>query len=201
MADELQALLDRIHDEGVKKADDERDRILADAREEAARIVEDAKTQASQTTTQAQQEAAMLLEKGKESLRQAGRDTLLSLREQLQERMSAVAAACAGEGLTADAMGEIIVALAKSFLDSGGDAARVEVLLSDKQKGDLQNALLAKLGDSLRAQPELKPMPNIDGGFVLRVAGSDIVYDFSDEALAETLCAFLNPKLAELIAG
>jgi hypothetical protein len=35
----------------------------------------------------------------------------------------------------------------------------------------------------------------------LQVKGEDVFYDFSDEALAEALTVFVNPHLAEIIAG
>ena len=31
--------------------------------------------------------------------------------------------------------------------------------------------------------------------------GADVVYDFSDQALAEALATFLNPKLAAVVRG
>ena len=50
MADDLQSLLDRINSEGVKKAEAERDAIIAAAKLEAEKIVGAAREEAAAAT-------------------------------------------------------------------------------------------------------------------------------------------------------
>ena len=76
MADELQALLDKINDEGIKKAEQQQQAILEQARQEAARIIARAKEQADTLTANAENNAALLTQKGEEALRQAARDKI-----------------------------------------------------------------------------------------------------------------------------
>jgi V/A-type H+-transporting ATPase subunit E len=201
MADELQALLERIQSEGLKKADGEREEILAAARRDAEALLAEAKSQAKQITDQATRDAALTENKGKEALQQAARDTMLSLREQLQKCLKTVVGACAREGLTPEAMSTLIVELAQAYLKSDNASASLEVLLNPAQLEQLQAGLMSRLGEQLRSQAELKPVAEIEGGFRLSFSGEDVNYDFTDEALAETLCEFLNPKLAELVRG
>lgn len=46
MAEDLQGLLNKIHTDGIQKAEEEKAAIIADAKKEAAKIIADAKAQA-----------------------------------------------------------------------------------------------------------------------------------------------------------
>lgn len=199
MADELQALLDRINEEGLKKAEAERDDIVRAAREEARRLVEAAKAEAEELVTTARQEAELLRHKGEESLRQAARDVLLSLRAELETRVVAVARALTQTTLDAERTGALIADLVRWFVQEDGDEASFVAHVNPEQMEAVRAALASGLSEDLRQRVELAPVPGLQGGFRLEISGSDIVYDCSDEALAEALATFLNPKLAKIM--
>jgi V/A-type H+-transporting ATPase subunit E len=201
MADELQALLEKINEEGLKKADAEREAIVAKANKEATRIVEEAAAERKRMLEEARREAETLRVKGEESLRQAARDLLLSLREQLEQRLKAVAADTVREALTPDQVAGILKDMVGSFLSDAGDDSGAEVQVGAEQEEQIRNHLMSHLADDLRSRVELTPVRGISGGFRIQVNGEDVVYDFSDDALAEALTAFVNPRLAEILAG
>lgn len=201
MADELQALLDRITEEGLKKADAERRVIVEKAQSEAEQIVASAREQADSMVEEAKREAAVLHTKGEEALRQAARDVMLSLRRRLEERVSAVAKALVQEALPPERMAELLGELISSFVSQGGVEDRVEVLLNDEQCSQVESALKARLGSSFKDRCELSPVPSLSGGFRLQLGASDVEYDFSDESLAEALAAFVSPRLAAIVLG
>ena len=94
MTEELQALLDRINEKGIEEADKEKERIIEEANAKARQIVEDAKTEANRIVEEAQKEAQLSEDKGREQLKQAARDIMLSLRETLQTSMTKVMKEC-----------------------------------------------------------------------------------------------------------
>lgn len=198
MADELQALLDRIHQDGVQKAAAEREKLLAEARAEADRITQEARQQAAAAVAAARREAETSVRKGQEALRQAARDTLLSLRQQLQERLRGVVRAGVGEALTPEALAPLLARLVEGLL-TRGEAAAIEVLVDGAAAERLQAGFLRALAADLRQRAAVVPVAGLGGGFKLVFDKQDVVYDFSDTALAEALCTFLNPKLAELV--
>jgi V/A-type H+-transporting ATPase subunit E len=201
MADEVQALLERINDEGLKKADQERERLLGEAREEAKRLVADAKSEADRLRTAAEQEAELTREKGRQSLQQASRDVLLSLRKQLEERLRGVCSACVSEALSAERLGEIIAGAVRAYMEQGGKVDQLKVLIPAEQASALEGSVMSALGADLKANTELVPVAGTAAGFRLNFNGEDMAYDFSDEALAEALCVFLSPRLAELVTS
>ncbi|NOY80868.1 MAG: hypothetical protein GXP31_07660 [Kiritimatiellaeota bacterium] len=201
MSDDLQSLLDRINREGLERAEAEKKRILDEARTEALRIVEEARTESERLIEQARQEAANLKERGSEALRQAARNTLLSLRSQLQKRLFNVVRACVGEAMTAELMAELIREMTAAYAKQGFKIDRLSVLLPEERLEALRDGLLARLGEDLRNRTDLQPQAGRHGGFQLSFNGQDVVYDFTDDALAEVLCAYLNPALAELVVA
>ncbi len=199
MADELQALLNKINEQGVAKAEDERNRILADATKEAELLRKQAREQAAALVDEARREAELLTEKGRQALRQAARDTILSLREALQSRMVDVARATLGAvaegGQLADIIGEAIAA----YLKHGGKAESITVLVPEKNARLVEEHLLQALGEDLRKNVEIAPVKGLGGGFKISFDKDDVVYDFSDVALADAFCHFVNPRLAEIV--
>lgn len=199
MADDLQALLDRIQSEGVREAETERDRILEEARNEAERMRSEARSEADKIRSDAQSEAELLQQKGEESLRQAARDTLLSLRQQLEERMRRIAKAAAGKALGENEIASLVAELASQSAKAPDQEAKVQVFLPEDKTEAVQKGLMKQLREDLEREPELKPVPSLEGGFQVRFEGEDVVYDFSDEALAEVLTQYLNPRLAAIL--
>jgi len=196
---ELQALLDRINEEGIKKAEVERQQRLEAAAAESARLIADAEATAAKLVAEAQREAEALLSKGQASLQQAARDVLLSLRKQLQQRLQLIVKADVKAAMSSSALATILQAAICEFIRSHGTSETLTALISAEQATALEKSVLAGLAADVGAQSELAPVAGLTG-FKLEVKGADVQYDFSDAALAEALAAFLNPKLAAMLA-
>jgi len=200
MADELQGLLNRIQKEGLDQAETKREEILHDAKAEAKALLAKAKSEAEHLIATARQEAALLREKGEQSLKQAARDVLLSLRDQLEVRVVEVARSLAAENSTAATMAEIIAAMAASYL-AGEQSGKLEIQLAPAQADALRAALAKRLGEDLAKRCEIAPVASVSGGFRLVFSGQDVTYDFTDASLAETMASFLTPRLAATVLG
>lgn len=199
MADELQSLLDRIQSEGLRKAEGERERILAEAKTAAQKTLDQARDEAARLVADAQREADALTGKGREALRQAARDTLLSLRTQLQERLRRIVSVAVNDHFQGEMLASILEIICKAYVSHGSTIERLDVLVHEKERWTLEKVFLTRLSADLRTRVNIAPRPDINNGFKLIFNGGDLVYDFTDEALTETLCTFLSPKLAELL--
>ncbi len=198
MTEELQSLLERINQDGVGKAEAERERIVGEAEKEAEKIVNNARSEAEKIIENARDEADLLVRKGEESLRQAGRDTLLSLREQLQKRLAAVVKVCLAADSDPEAFARTLTeTIAEQLKDN--TISEVEVEISEKDQKVMNDHIFNALGRDLQKHTTLTPLPTIESGFRLRFNDSDVIYDFSDTALTDTLTTFLGPRLARII--
>ena len=200
MADELQALLDRISEEEIKKAEAQCEKILSAAKTEAAEIVASAKSEAEAQKAAAQKESEMLLEKGKESLRQASRDLLISLRSELEKRVTRTVENLMSATMSGPALAELIAKVIVGFKKSDGSVDDLKILLSADEFATLENQVKAALAEDIKQHCELAPLPGITGGFKVVFKENGIVYDFTDKSLAESICGSVTPKLAAILS-
>ena len=202
MAEELQGLLDKIQTEGIEKAESEKSRIIAEAKAEAARIVGEAKKQAEEIVKKASEEAEVSEAKGSAAIRQAARDVVIALRADIENRLRKLTADCVGQAMTPELMGQIILEMVKAYREKNptGDAT-VELLLAPKDADRLAALLKGSLLAGLRTNPEISVGSDFASGLQIGFKGSDVFLDFSDDALADVICAFVGPKLAAAIKG
>ena len=90
MAEELQSLLDRIQAEGVDKAKAEAARIVEEAERKAADVVAEAGRKAADLRAKAEEEARVLQARSEQSLRQAARDVVLEVGENVRQTLERV---------------------------------------------------------------------------------------------------------------
>jgi len=200
MAEDLQGLLNRIHSEGVKKAEDEKAKIIADAKAEAERIVSDAQAAAQEFQKKAEQAAASSEARAKSAIQQASRDVVIALKSELLAKLKAVVKDSLGQALTPAVLGNIVVELVKAHREKKpvGEVG-VEILLAKKDVEELEKIVKGGLLASLQAKPFISIGHGLGSGLKLGFTGSDVYFDLSDEALSAIICEFVGPKLAALI--
>lgn len=198
MAEELQSLLEKINEEGVKKADAAREEIIATAKKKAEQIIADAKKKAQDLQKNAEADAKRNEERAADTIRQVARDIILALKDELQNRLKTVAKECIGEAMTPELMGKLILEMEKSFLD-GKKGEGVEVLLGKKDLASMTKLLKGALGKNLKADPEVSLGRDFTAGLKIGLKGNDLFFDFSDDALAEMICMYVGPRLAAIL--
>lgn len=199
MADELQALLDKIKSEGVKKAEQQRDEILDQAQKDADKLIADAREQATKIIADATAEAGVLTQKGEEALRQAARDILLTLRQELQQKVQNTVSSLVKETFDGEQLAVVIATIVTSFIEKNGENDDITVLVNQSQLDTLEGAVKAKLAENLRQHCTLAPAPGLAAGFKIVFNQNDVMYDFSDQALAEAVATYVGPKIASIL--
>ena len=199
MADELQALLDRIDRDGIQRGEAEKEKIISSAKDEAASILAEAKEKAAKMVADATAENERMRQKSEEALRQSGRQLLLEVRNELQSRVQGAVSNLLKAELQPGAVAEIIAKLCENYLRSQGNEDNLAVLVPSDQLDVLSAAVKAKLAENLRERVSLAPSKALANGFKLSFTGSDVVYDFSEEALTEAIAAHLSPSLGAIL--
>ena len=201
MAEDVQGLLEKIHNDGIAKAQQERETIIAEARKEAARIVADAKTQAEELTRKAQTEVQAGQAKADAAIRQAARDAVIALKADLQNKLKTAVRSCIGEAMTPDVMKQIILKMAEAYGKDADAASSLEILLPKKEQDQAEAFLKARLLAELKAEPSIRLTNEFHSGLQISFRDSEVYFDFSDDALADVLCRFVGPKLTAVIKG
>lgn len=201
MAEELQNLLDKIHNEGIKKAEAERDAMLADARKQTEELVCKAREEADAVRKQAELDREALEKRAESAIRQAARDIILALKEELKRRLAAIVKNNVDGALTPEFMakliGEIVSGVKRDPERASG--AAINIMVAPAHLTELEKALRASLAADLAASTELFPNQAAGHGFKISTSGNQVFFDFSDAALTEMISAYAGSRVGAII--
>jgi V/A-type H+-transporting ATPase subunit E len=194
MAEELKHLIKQIQKEGVEKANTEADSIISKAKEKAAKIVAEAESKAQETVKKAEIESAAFAERSAKTLQQAARDLLITVGQGCESVVTNTLGKEVDAALSGDALNKLI----SDIVLQGEGAAAVAVSESDVAG---LTALCSDLAKKSGKAVDLSSSSEILSGFKITFEGNNASLDYTGEAIAEALAAFLRPELAKTVSG
>lgn len=194
---QLKELIERINTEGIQNAEQKAREIIHEAERQAGEILARAQKEAGAIVGKAKSEAAGFEASGREALKQAGRDLVLAVQQQLTGLFNGIVARETRGALTAKVVEEAVVSLVHSWSEKG--LTNGQVLLSADQGERLQKALLARLAAEVRNGLRIELLPGISAGFRLVEKEGAAYYDFTDQGISEFLVSYLSPRLSEIM--
>ncbi len=186
----LDALLSKIRSEGVETAKAEADAIVAKAKAEADAIVAKAKADADAQLAQAKMESERLAKGAEATIRQAARDVVLKLE---QDITALVVKTLGGEVDAALKPGGVVEKLAVDAVVNYLREGTVAVVAQE----DLVKPLKAKL--AAQKQVTVVTDPQMGTGFCVQLDGGRVEHDFTGDAVTDALAKLLRPQLAKLL--
>ncbi len=199
MAAELQPLLEQIRKEGVEKAEAQAAEILAQAKTKAAQIVRDAESKAKELVSRAQADAEVYTERSTATLEQAARDLLITVGQGIENIIADIIAESVDSALKIEVLEQMMIKMAQSCAENRGET-RIELLIGQKDQDDLVKFFAQKYREKMVHGIELHVDNEILKGFRVSFADDHVYLDFTSEAIADALTAFLRPKLAEIVS-
>jgi V/A-type H+-transporting ATPase subunit E len=198
MAEELQPLLEQIRKEGVEKAQKEAAELLAQAKEKAAQVVREAETKAKELVVKAEADAEIYTQRSTATLEQAARDLLITVGQGIEHIISELVAESTKEALKIEVLEQMMVKMAEACAASHGET-RIELMISEADQKQLVKFFVDKYREKMIRGIELHTDKEILKGFKVSFADDHVYLDFTQEAIAESLTAFLRPQLAEIV--
>ncbi|MBP7264164.1 MAG: V-type ATP synthase subunit E [Spirochaetia bacterium] len=195
----VQELLDRIKHDGLESAEAEAGKIRAEAQAQAKGIVDAAKAEAKALVDAAKADAARAEEAGRAALAQASRDLVLAFRADIDKLLSSIVRTDTEKAMGADALARIIPTIVEQWAKDGRDD--LSVLLPESDLAPVEAQLRSRLSDKLRSGVELKPIKGAKAGFRIGEKNGAAYYDFSADAVADMLSAYLNTRLAAIMSS
>ncbi|WP_434054255.1 MAG: hypothetical protein RDA78_04990 [Roseibium sp.] len=213
----VQALIDRLKSEGVSAGQSEGDEILSKARAKADEIVSDAQKRAEAMLAEARAEAAKEKAATEDGLKVAARDLVLSLRNELGDRIQQEAGRLVGTTLGDEQFLEkLILAMAGNAKDNASvvDSEPMEIVLPEKvvtfeelkqspeavEPGTLTHFVIALAGETLRDGVTFSTAPGFDG-IKVKLTDRNVSIDLTEEAIATLLKRHLQPRLRAVMEG
>ncbi|TCK04920.1 ATPase [Marinobacterium mangrovicola] len=211
----VEALIDRLRQQGVDKGQEEAAQLIAEAQHRADWLIEQAEQEAKQIRDKAMADAERLRKGGEDALKIAARDVQLLLREALGRVFADRVRILVSEQLDdAEFMQSLLREVVCAVRDNAElDSKSVEVLLPAQfvgidelrrnpnayREGKLSNFVQQLLAEQLREGVSFDI--GDQRGLVLRFEGEDAEMDLSDRALSELLLRHLQPRFRALLEG
>jgi len=199
MSENLKDLLEKINQEGIKSAEEKARIIESKAENDAKKFLEDARKLANNIIQEASSNAQRLKATAEASLKQASRDMILSLKEEIRKILNKIVALEISKAMSGDQTGRILADLIGRYIDKNGQPDDVKVLVNKVDLEKIKDDFMSKLKDKVASGVEFRPSANINAGFSISFDKGKSYFDFSDEGLLDALSVYLNPELAKLI--
>jgi len=194
---QVQELIDKIKKDGVNAASQEASKIKTEAETEAKRIVESARREAENIISRGKQDAERSEKAGIAALEQASRNLVLAFKDEIQALLNKIISEHVSSHYNEDVLKTALPELLKSWAAKGGDD--LAVILPEDELSKFRSFFSEKLTGELWKGIELKSNRRLSSGFRISNKEGSVYYDFSAEAVAGLLSAYLNPKLAEIL--
>lgn len=196
MAEEIKELIRKINEEGIKAAEDKAREIVGLAEKKAGGLIEQAKKDAARILSEAHDKLTKMEEKEKTLLVQAGRDLLLTLKEEINALLGALIRQELRQSLSHE---DLVKIIGEAIKIHGAGVKDIIVGLSPSEAQALEKSFLAKLKEAVKKNITLRPQGEISAGFTISFDSGRSQFDFSDKALAEYIGTYLKPKLKKIL--
>lgn len=197
MAEELKGLIEKINEEGVKAAEEKARHIEEAARKRADEIMRKAEKEAERLIADGKERIARVEESANSSLKQAGRDLLLSLRREINSMLEKLIVSHVRKALTPDELARIIKELVKHHKTK--EKGEVVISLKKEDIEKLEKGFFDEMREDIKKGIVIKPSDEIKGGFIISYDSGRSYYDFTDKALADYISSYLKPNLSNIL--
>ena len=205
----VQELIDRLHEEGVAKGQEQADAVVAAARQQAMETLDKAKAEAEQILASARAEAEQTRRSGEEAIRLAGRDTIHKLTEELRDDFERKLRGLIGHSLAdTEFLKQLILEVARRSLPED-EGSRKVLLLSDRESAggerdvvddEVLNDFVRSLTGSAVADGLTIDVSESDvPGVRVQIVGSDLEIDLTTETLTHVLLKHLSPRFRGIL--
>ncbi len=199
MAEELQHLIDRIQREAIEKSEMEATQIVARAKTQAATLVKNAEAQAKAILEQAERDSQVFVQRGQKTLEQAARDLLITVGQGIEKILDEIVSEATKQALDTDTLKEMMLPLAQAYAKEEGPRNRIALLVGEQDQKEIIAFFAEAYRQKLIGGVDIRADNNIFKGFKVRMVDQHVEHQFTDEAIAEALCNFLRPHMAEIV--
>lgn len=194
----VQELLEKIKRDGIEQAEAETAKLQSEAEAKREAIIAAAEKEAKAILARAKSDVARMEEAGKAALLQASRDLVLAFRGEIEKILAAIALKEVNASFNAETIKKVLPTIIEGWAKNSQD--QLSILLPDNDLKELDSFFKDRLSAFLKKGLELKPLKDTKSGFRIIEKDGKAYYDFSAEAIAEMLGAYLNTSLAAIVS-
>jgi len=214
----VEALLERLKNEGVVAGQEKAESIVNNAQKRAEWIIETAELEAKEILEQARKEERAIKSAGVDALQLAARDAFLKLRDTLLGSFSDEVMRVVGEQMIDKSFTEqLILELVGAVRDKSGIDSSEKIVISlpenvigieelrnnpeELKQGTLSHYTASIAANLLREGVSFDVSDEIKAGLSVRLVNESMVIDFTDETVSALLLEHIQPRFRALLQG
>ncbi len=203
MADKLQELTDKIYQEGIDKAKQEAEKIVADAKQKAEKILQDARKQEEEIVEKAHKDADDLRENVQSEVKLSAKQAIASLKQRITEliRTKILDEPIDEVIKDKDFLKKIIEKLIRNWNPTGNEPIDISLLLPREDERQLAKYFASKGAKELNNGLEIQIDDKLQNGFKIGPKDGNYIISFTDKDFEEFFKAFLRPRMIRLLYG
>jgi V/A-type H+-transporting ATPase subunit E len=188
----LEAIVSRLKDKGIQAGEEEKAKILEEAKTQAEEILNEAKLQKEEILKGAEQEAVQMQNNANAALAQAARDLTEATKIGILDHMKTVfAKECKSIFKQDEYLKELLSATVASI------EGKKEIKVSPEKLEAMEAYILQQ---SMKEEVEIKPLEGNDAKIVVRSADNKgVQFVLSSEDVEEAMFSLLNQELTNRI--
>lgn len=201
MENKLQELTQKLYNEGVEKANEEADKILAEAKSEADKLKQDAEKDAQKIIADAEQKSVEIKKSLDAELNLAAKQTIRTVKQKITDMIVSKVIDEPVKKAFDDVkfVKEIIETVVKNWNPQKNETIDLSVLLPADLEKEFAKFFTAKSGKELNANLELSFSDTIKGGFKVGPADGSYKISFSEEDFENFFKSYLRPRTIEML--
>lgn len=212
----IEALIEKLRQEGIDKGQSEADQILRDAEKHANLLLHQAREEADAMLVKAKREVTQKQQAGEDALKMSARDLLLDVKEGLAHSFNDQVERLIKQQMdNPEFMQRMILELVgRTSKDAGLEQAeKVDLLLPEsfigleelrKNADEYKTGRLSQFVQSLSVDSLRKGVSfnsHSGSGIRVRLVGKEVEVDLTDSAVAKLLLRHLQPRFRALLEG
>lgn len=181
MENKLDVLTKKLYEEGIDKANQESERMMAQAKEKAAQLIAEAEARAQEIKTAAEAEARNLQKKAESEMALSARQAMTALKQSITHLIAGKVAREMAEAEFKEEtfVQELLVEIVKKWDVASGNL-NLELILPQAEKEKFEKFVAGRYKELLDKGLEVK-VGSADGAFVIQPKGGGYQVAFSEE--------------------
>lgn len=199
MQNKLQELTGKIYNEGVQKAKDEAQRIIATANEQAAAIIASAQKEAEKSLQTATKDAEEQKRNLQSEVKMATSQALSALKQQMAEvvTMQVIKPSVKELFENKEFVQSLILKVVETWSQSGN--TNLDFVLPESEQQTLETFFKNSLANNINKGVEIRFSKQINAGFKAGPSGENYLISFTDNDFTNFLKAYLRPKTSKML--
>lgn len=200
MENKIQALADKLYQDGLGKGKEEGERLLAQAKEQARQLQDEARRKADEIIEKARKEAEDLRNNALTEIKITSRQMISTLKKEVEERlMDKVVEPGVRSAMEQQQFIQELILKAVSAFASGRQVPDLRLILPESDKAKYDAFLKDLAGNALKEGLSVAFSGDMQGGFKIENRAGGYLLSFTEEDFLALFKEYARPKLKQLL--